>query len=262
MPVIVIALHDKKVLIATGAGWLMNGKSTSEKAAIAEAQRSDAATEAAAEREIHARLPKNCMMKPVVWKERDGYYTTKFVDKSSPNPPGFIKGTFPDREYPGEKPKDAAAREFEEETFTKFPVGRFSEVSFGTQVYKITLTDSEAQSVIANWKRHYSKDVGELIDLKWVPIADVLDNREDYNPQSREVFSRLEKYKGGGRVFSGGESKMATTRSMTRRKTRRAKSHCVGIKRSAVCKRTQGCKQAAGPKRRFCRTAKNRKHSK
>ena len=45
---------------------------------------------------------------------------------------------------------------------------------------------------------------------------------------------------------------------MTLRKTRRAKSHCVGIKRAA-CKRTQGCKQASGPKRRFCRTAKNRK---
>jgi hypothetical protein len=52
---------------------------------------------------------------------------------------------------------------------------------------------------------------------------------------------------------------MATTRSMTLRKTRRAKSHCVGIKRSAVCKRTQGCKQASGPKRRFCRTSKNRR---
>jgi hypothetical protein len=49
---------------------------------------------------------------------------------------------------------------------------------------------------------------------------------------------------------------------MTLRKTRRAKSHCVGIKRSAVCKRTQGCKQASGPKRRFCRTSKNRKHPK
>jgi len=260
MPVIVLALHDKKVLIATGAGWLMNGKSHAEQGRIAEAQRSEAGTESAAEKDIRTRLPKNCMMRPLVWKEKEGYYTTKFVNKSDPNPPGFIKGTFPDKEFPKEGPKEAAAREFEEETFTKIPVGRFSEVSLQTQVYKVILTDGEAHSVIANWKRHYDKDIGELIDLKWVPIADVLANRDDYNSQSQHVFHRLEKYKGGNRVFSGGESKMAKTRSMTRRATRRAKSHCVGIKRSAVCKRTQGCKQAAGPKRRFCRTAKNRKH--
>jgi hypothetical protein len=54
-------------------------------------------------------------------------------------------------------------------------------------------------------------------------------------------------------------NKMATTRSMTRR-ARRSKSKCVGIKRSAVCKRTEGCKYASGTKRRFCRTAKNRRH--
>ena len=46
---------------------------------------------------------------------------------------------------------------------------------------------------------------------------------------------------------------------MTRR-ARRSKSHCAGIKRSAVCKRTEGCKYASGTKRRFCRTSKNRKH--
>jgi hypothetical protein len=60
--------------------------------------------------------------------------------------------------------------------------------------------------------------------------------------------------------FSASLNKMVKTRSMTRRAARRAKSHCVGVKRSAVCKRTEGCKYASGPKRRFCRTSKNRKH--
>ncbi len=55
---------------------------------------------------------------------------------------------------------------------------------------------------------------------------------------------------------------MVKTRSMTRRAkaSRKHKSHCAGVKRSAVCKRTEGCKYASGTKRRFCRTAKNRKH--
>jgi hypothetical protein len=52
---------------------------------------------------------------------------------------------------------------------------------------------------------------------------------------------------------------MVKTRSMTRR-ARKGKSHCVGIKRSAVCKRTEGCKYASGTKRRFCRKSRNRKH--
>ena len=52
------------------------------------------------------------------------------------------------------------------------------------------------------------------------------------------------------------------TRSKTNRKSiyrRRVKnSTCRKIKRSAVCKRTVGCKYASGTKRRYCRKSKNR----
>jgi hypothetical protein len=259
MPVIVLALHEGKVLIATGAGWHMDGKSDAQKKKIAEDQRSTADSATAATKDIKTRLPKDCIMKPVV--KKDDYYTTKFIDTKSPHPPGFIKGTFPDSDHPKEKAKAAAAREFTEETFTDLKVDRLSEVSLGTQIYKVVLTDEEARAVIANWKRHFSDDIGELINLKWVPIADVLEHPDDYNIQSREAFRYLKKYKGGRRVFSRGLNKMVKTRSMTARaKTaRKHKSHCVGIKRSAVCKRTDGCKYASGTKRRFCRTAKNRK---
>jgi len=54
-----------------------------------------------------------------------------------------------------------------------------------------------------------------------------------------------------------------TTRSKTSKKAiyrRRVKnSTCRKVKRSAVCKRTAGCKYASGTKRRYCRKSKNRR---
>ena len=53
-----------------------------------------------------------------------------------------------------------------------------------------------------------------------------------------------------------------TTRSKTAKKViyrRRVKnSTCRKVKRSAVCKRTSGCKYASGTKRHYCRKSKNR----
>lgn len=53
---------------------------------------------------------------------------------------------------------------------------------------------------------------------------------------------------------------------MTRSKTAKLRiyrnrvkaSRCRTVKRSAVCKRTAGCRYASGTKRRFCRKSKNR----
>jgi hypothetical protein len=254
MPVIVLALHDKNVLIATGGKWYMDGKSDTDAEIIAESQRSRTTTNAAdATREIQSAMPPNTLMKPVV--KKPAYFTTKFVDKSRPNPPGFIKGTFPDKDFKNEKPKEAAAREFGEETFTKLPVGRFTEVSLGTKIYKVTLTDAEAKDVISNWSAKYKANIGELLDLKWVSIETA--KTMSLNPESSTAVKYLPK---SGGVFSVRLNKMVKTRSMTRRAARRSKSHCAGVKRSAVCKRTEGCKYASGTKRKFCRTAKNRKH--
>lgn len=258
MPVIAIAVHKDNVLLATGGKWYIDGKSKPLQARIAKEQRSTKPTEEEAADEIRARLPKGVHMKPLV--KKTDYFTTKFVKLSDPNPPGFIKGTYPERD--GESPEAAIVREFEEETFTKIDKDKFHKVAH--HVYKVQLTDDEAKAAIDNWKEKFTKEkTGELVNLEWVPIASVLGGTPKLNEESQAVVEHLvPPPPGGGRVFSGGESKMVKTRSMTRRAARRAKSHCVGIKRSAVCKRTQGCKQAAGPKRRFCRTAKNRKHSK
>jgi hypothetical protein len=266
MPVIAIAVHKDNVLLATGGKWLIDGKSKPIQARIAKEQQSTKTTEKEAADEIRKRLPKGVHMKPLV--KKDGYFTTKFIKLDDPNTPGFIKGTFPDKNYKNELPEAAIAREFEEETFTKIDESKFHWVA--NHVYTVQLTDAQAKAVIDNWKEKFTKEkTGELVNLEWVPITSVLAGTRKLNEESGNVIQHLlpPPPPGGGsrgsraaRVFSGDESKMATTRSMTRRKTRRAKSHCVGIKRSAVCKRTQGCKQAAGPKRRFCRTAKNRKH--
>jgi len=248
---IALILHDNKVLLGSSGKWLMDVTRKDKKDELAKKQRSYETDKAKAEAEILKRLPAGVHMKPIVKKPT--YYTTKFLKTSPPNKQGFIKGEI----EKGESGEVAIAREVEEETFTKFPASRFKKVD--TNIFTLELTDAEAKDIVQNWRAHFTKKIGELVALKWEPIKGL--KEADVNSDSTTAFSHLPKPGGGDvRVFSGGQNKMATTRSMTRRKTRRAKSHCVGIKRSAVCKRTQGCKQAAGPKRRFCRTAKNRKH--
>jgi hypothetical protein len=254
---IALILHDNKVLLGSSGKWLMDVTRKDKKDELAKKQRSYETDKAKAEAEILKRLPAGVHMKPIV--KKPSYYTTKFLKTSPPNKQGFIKGDI----EKGESGEEAIAREVEEETFTKFTASRFKKVH--GNIFTLELTDAEAKDIVQNWRAQFTKKIGELVALKWEPIKDL--KEADVNSDSTVAFSHLPTAGGGrgslgGRVFSGGESKMATTRSMTRRKTRRAKSHCVGIKRSAVCKRTQGCKQAAGPKRRFCRTAKNRKHSK
>jgi hypothetical protein len=252
---IALILHANKVLLGSSGKWLMDSTPDDKKADLAKKQRSYETDKGKAEAEIRKALPAGVHMKPLVKKAT--YYTTKFIKVSPPNKHGFIKGDI----ETGESGGAAIAREVEEETFTKFPASRFKKVH--GNIFTIELTDAEAKDIVHNWRSHFTKKIGELVTLKWEAIKDL--NESDVNSDSTTAFNYLPKPGGAAaspeaRVFSGGESKMATTRSMTRRKTRRGKSHCVGIKRSAVCKRTQGCKQAAGPKRRFCRTSKNRKH--
>jgi hypothetical protein len=197
MPVIVFAIHGKNILIGRGGKWHADGKSDAEKERIANLQRSKLDTLAAATAELLGKRPKDTLVRQPI-KKKD-YFSTRFIDLDDPHPPGFIKGTYPDTEHPDEKPKAAAAREFEEETFTKFDTGRFTEVSLGTKVYKIVLKDAEATEVLKNWKDGKAAGMGELVDLKWVPIADILAEKLDLNPESTEVIERLQRLKLGGR---------------------------------------------------------------
>lgn len=245
---IALILHDKKVLLGQSGKWLIDSIPEDKKAEFAEKQRSYETDKDKAEAEIRKNLPARTHMRPLV--KKDTYYTAKFLKISPPNKQGFIKGDI----EKGESAEAAIAREVKEETFTKFPASRFKKVH--TNIFTIELTDDEAKDIVHNWRTQFNKKIGELVSLKWVDIKDL--KKDDVNSDSKTAHEYLPTA-GGDRVFSGGESKMATTRSMTRR-ARRSKSRCVGIKRSAVCKRTEGCKYASGTKRRFCRTAKNRKH--
>jgi hypothetical protein len=262
MAVIVIATHRDHVLITSGGKWLLNTmRSPPMKERVAKAQRSTAKTSADAYVDLYATRPANTLMTPPVQKvdKETGqpYFTVRYISQAHPNPPGFIKGTFPDSKFKGESPQDAAAREFEEETGYRVPdQHRFREVAAGTNIFKLAVpSELEAALIFRSWTIKLEAGEGELVDLGWVPIKNV--RKESLNPESQIAFPYLSS-QGGRRVFSGGQHKMAATRSMTRR-ARRSKSRCVGIKRSAVCKRTEGCKYASGTKRRFCRTAKNRK---
>lgn len=245
--------HGKKVLLGAGAQWLLDVTPKDEQDELAESQRSYETTKADAEDDIRGRMPGDAIMKPLVKKTK--YYTTKFIStkKKDRFPIGFIKG---DKESSDTSGEAAIAREVEEETFTRFPASRFNAIH--PNVYTLDVDDAEATAIYANWQSHYTRKIGELVKLKWVDIDKV--DEKQLNPESKRVLKYLPAPGGGSsRVFSGGESKMVKTRSQTRR-ARRGKSHCVGIKRSAVCKRTEGCKYASGTKRRFCRTSKNRKH--
>jgi 8-oxo-dGTP pyrophosphatase MutT (NUDIX family) len=263
MPVIVFALNQGRVLLGSGGKWYKDDKSPEERKKIREMQSTSATDPDDAIADLIATAPPGLRVTPLV---KDGdVYVTKFVDPSKGgNPWGFIKGTFPDDSYKDEEPEDAARREFEEETATPLTetltLLNKPKTLKDPHIYRVDLDDEKADAVIKNWRAKTREMYGELVNLEWVPIKDV---RQDLNRESNAALPLLPGWhQQGGRVFSGGESKMVKTRSMTRRAkaSRKNKSHCVGIKRSAVCKRTEGCKYASGTKRRFCRTSKNRKH--
>jgi hypothetical protein len=79
---------------------------------VAKAQRSTAKTSADAYVDLYATRPANTLMTPPVQKvDKDTgqpYFTVRYISQAHPNPPGFIKGTFPDSKFKGESPQDAA----------------------------------------------------------------------------------------------------------------------------------------------------------
>jgi hypothetical protein len=250
MSVLVLALNRGKVLLGTGGKWYREGKSQAEQATIAAMQRTSATDPDTAVTDLIATAPPGVRIGPVV--KKNGYYSTRFIDPSKRgNPWGFIKGTFPDTNYPGETAEAAARREFEEETSTPL-TEPLTEVA--PTIFRVTVDDAKADAILRTWRTKSREGYGELVNLEWVPIQDV---RKDLNPESMAALAFLPgwKAKGGIRVFSGGQLKMAKTR----RTARQTRSRCSTVCRPSMCKRTRGCTQAAGPKRRFCRTAKNRK---
>jgi hypothetical protein len=155
----------------------------SQKPALAQAQQSRAATATEATIEILGRLPSGAIMKPVV--QRNGYFTGKFIRIKDPLPPGFIKGDIEG----SETAKEAAAREFEEETFTKFPASRFVDVH--DNIFKVKVTDQEAKDIVHNWKLQRKNGIGELVDLKWMALSNVHRSKDMLNKESQAALEHL-----------------------------------------------------------------------
>jgi hypothetical protein len=208
MPVIVLAVHGDEVLLARGARWYMDKRPASEQPVIAELQRSRKPTLKEAEDEIRGRignhplLPDTLMMRPLVKKPK--YFTTKFVDTTDTFPEGFIKGTFPDSDYPGESPQSAAAREFEEETGVSFPDTRFQSLSSTPMIFRIKLTDDEFSQVVSTYAARRANKIGEIVSLRPVKISAV--DATQLNPESRVAVSYL--------TVSGGRRRRRTRRRM------------------------------------------------
>ena len=187
--VIVFAMNQNRVLIGAAGKWLMDDKPSAEKQAIARAQRTTSDDPYYAFADLFATRPANTLMSKITKKE--DYFTTRFVDTTRPNPPGFIKGGIES----GETPQQTAAREFEEETFTKFPVERFVEVA--PNVYKIDITNEEAEPIVPKWQTNFKNGFGELLKLNWMSVSNVHRSKDMLNSESQTALQYLPR--SGGR---------------------------------------------------------------
>lgn len=179
MGVIVLVMHDNNVLLGQGGTWREDRDPS-----VKPLQRSTATSAQDATVEFLGRLPKGTIMKPVV--QRVGYFSTKFIETAKPNPPGFIKGG---AEVGDADARAAIAREFEEETFTKIPASRFVELE--PNVFKLVVTDAEAQAIIDTWKNAFRAGIGELVTLKWMAVSNVRRSSGILNRESKAVLHHL-----------------------------------------------------------------------
>lgn len=183
--VFVFVMNKNRALVVASGKWLIDTKSPEEKEAVAKSQRTTSDDPYYAFADLFATKPEGTLMPKVTQKE--GYFTTRFISTLHPNPPGFIKGDI----EAGESPLQSAVREFKEETFTELPTSRFVEVSPNTNVYRVDLTDEEAEGVYRTWETHFNHGLGELVSLTWTPVADVHRAKISLNPDSQSVLRYL-----------------------------------------------------------------------
>lgn len=186
MPVIVLAISGRDVLISQSGKWLTDVKKDPK---IFEYQKIPIMENPEYEAENRARLlstdlKDNVKFAPVVRKSNPDRYSTRFLIPM--NPPGFIKGTFPDTDFKGETPIAAAAREFKEETGYTIS-GLKPTVS--SNVFTVSIPTAEKAAIIASWKSMGRE--GELYDLRWEPIADIRKDVALLNAESRAAVQFL-----------------------------------------------------------------------
>jgi hypothetical protein len=161
-------------------------------------------------------------LKQVEWKDAvvqhgealDDRYTTRFLYPA--NPPGFIKGTFPDPGHPGETAQQAAAREFFEETSTQLPLASFRVIQ--PTIFMVTIPPDQKQQIIETWR---ALPTGELSDLRWEPIRDVLTDIGILNLESRPAAPFLPPVGGRKKTIRRKKSKQPTKKGTLKRGVRR-----------------------------------------
>lgn len=187
MPVIVLAVNGREVLVAQGGKWL-----TDTDESIFKLQKltgfentPEGKTKATQQAEQSAKqLGEEVKFTPLEWKD-DKYgkrFSTRFVGPG--NPPGFLKGTYPDPKFPNESPVEAAIREVQEET--RFDIRPYRVVPKAENVF---LVEIPKEGIIQSWRAMGRQ--GELIDLRWEPISDIRKDIRLLNSESQAAVQHL-----------------------------------------------------------------------
>jgi len=121
----------------------------------------------------------------------------------------------------GEKPEEAAVREFEEETSVAVDKTRLVPVQSppDVTVFKVTLTDKEANQATAQPGKIHR----DLFMPHWIAIDGLIPTM--FNPQSKSALSEEQPKAGGSRIKRIGRNKLDTRKRRRHgrgRKTRRS----------------------------------------
>lgn len=191
MPVIVLAISGRDVLIAQSGKWLTDGRKETKLFQLQKITGFPNTPEglAAANEEALRRantVGTDIRYTPLVWKTAPDRYSTRFLTPA--NPPGFVKGTFPDADFPGETAMAAAVREFEEET--GYDIGRsLLQPTTTAGIFTVNISPGEKTAILRSWNA--MGRVGELYDLRWEPIADIRKDIGLLNGESQQAVQYL-----------------------------------------------------------------------
>ena len=196
MPVIVLAVSGRNVLVAEGGRWLEDKEREAtwkpyiRSKQIFPSDERSAMTSVAARRAAEATarsLGDDIHFTPLVWSAEKRQYSTRFLYPA--NPPGFIKGTFPDLEHPRELAIVAALREFKEETGycgSEFPI-----YEIRPTIFRMDIPDNQdiRDDIIARWRALGIER--ELSDLRWESISDIKRDMRVLNMESQGAVQYL-----------------------------------------------------------------------